>query len=302
MRLYIVDDDRNVQTILKMIIRDRNLGTLCGIAANGADALEDMPYAKPDIVIADLLMPEMDGINFVKKARALWPDTVFIMLSQVASKDMIAGAYESGIEFYIQKPINSVEVEKVVKKVEQSLIDRRTLRKVQNIFINQSDASANTGIPPVTGGYSGHASISSIRSSDGNASKTHILRLRSILQKLGISGERGSRDIIQLVDYLTEHQTRLSDATLGELCSKFSDNPKSMEQRIRRTASMGMVNLANLGLEDYSNDTFTTYANTLYNFEQVRREMDFIRGKSTRHGNVKIKSFLNALVLACTES
>ena len=62
-----------------------------------------------------------------------------------------------------------------------------------------------------------------------------------------------------------------------------------------------MVNLANLGLEDYSNDIFTTYANTLYNFEQVRREMDYIRGKSDKHGNVKIKNFLNSLVLACED-
>lgn len=283
MNLYIIDDDRNVQNILKMIIRDRNLGTFCGLASNGADALEDMPHIKPDIVIVDLLMPEMDGITFVKKARAIVPDSAFIMLSQVASKDMIAGAYESGIEFYIQKPINSIEVETIIKRVEQSLIDRRTLRQVQNIFLNQ-----NSGTSPL--------------SYDAAASKPHLIRLRSILQKLGISGERGSRDIIQLVDYLTEHQTRLNDATLVELCSEFSDSPKSMEQRIRRAAGMGMVNLASMGLEDYSNDIFTTYANTLYNFEQVRREMDYIRGKSTRHGNVKIKNFLNALVLACTES
>ena len=267
MKLYVVDDDKNIQNILKMIIRDRALGTLCGIASNGADALEDMPVLKPDIVIVDLLMPEMDGITFVKKARTLLPSTAFIMLSQVASKDMIAGAYESGIEFYIQKPINSVEVETVVRKVGQSLSAQRTLMQVQNLFTSQQPA----GIQP--------ASPSSL-----SQERPHIVRLKGILQKLGIIGERGSRDIIQLVDYLVEHNIN-----------------KSVEQRIRRSASAGMVNLANLGLEDYSNDTFTTYANTLYNFEQVRREMDYIRGKGSRHGNVKIKSFLNALMVACLE-
>ena len=84
---------------------------------------------------------------------------------------------------------------------------------------------------------------------------------------------------------------------MNELCSRFSDSPKSMEQRIRRAAAAGLVNLAHLGLEDYGNEIFTEYSNTLYNFEQVRREMDFIRGKSERHGNVKIKNFLNALVV-----
>lgn len=284
MKLYIIDDDKNIQTILKMIIRDRELGTLCGIASNGADALDDMPALKPDIIIVDLLMPEMDGITFVKKARALLPASAFIMLSQVASKDMIAGAYESGVEFYIQKPVNSVEFESVVRKVEQSLNAQRTLLQVQSLFNTQPSNDTPKSAPAL------HSQESA-----------HILRLRGILQKLGIIGERGSRDIIQLVDYLITHNINMGEATLSELCSNFSDTPKSVEQRIRRTANTGMVNLANLGLEDYSNDTFTTYANTLYNFEQVRREMDFIRGKSSRHGNVKIKSFLNALMLSSLE-
>ena len=59
----------------------------------------------------------MDGISFVKQARKIVPDASYIMLSQVSSKDMIASAYEAGIEFFIQKPINSVEVEAVIKKV-----------------------------------------------------------------------------------------------------------------------------------------------------------------------------------------
>ena len=60
-----------------------------------------------------------------------------------------------------------------------------------------------------------------------------------------------------------------------------------------------MVNLAHLGLEDYSNDTFIEYSNTLFNFEQIRREMDHIRGKNIKGGNVKIRNFLNALVSYC---
>ena len=75
-----------------------------------------------------------------------------------------------------------------------------------------------------------------------------------------------------------------------------------MEQRIRRTASTGMVNLAHLVIEDYSNEIFTEYSNTLYNFEQVRKEMDYIRGKSKKHGNVKIKNFLNALAIYCMDN
>ena len=88
--------------------------------------------------------------------------------------------------------------------------------------------------------------------------------------------------------------------TVSELCSRFSpNNAKSMEQRIRRAVNAGLTNLANMGLEDYSNDTFQDLAGSLYSFEQIRREMDFIRGKSEVHGKVSLKNFLNSLIFYC---
>lgn len=284
MKFYLIDDDKNVLNILKIIIQERRLGEICGTAQCGEDALDDFQQIVPDIVIVDLLMPEMDGITLVRRARRILPETAFIMLSQVSSKEMIAEAYENHVEFYIQKPINSVEVEAVIKKVTSSLNAARTLRRVQTIFNEQFPQETSLAVPQEP------------------AEKDYVTQLKKILQKLGIMTEKGSRDIITLVQYLVENESEMEDITLNQLCKQFSDNPKSMEQRVRRTAGIGMVNLANLGLEDYSNETFVTYANSLYNFEQVRREMDYIRGKSTKRGNVKIKNFLNALMHACKNS
>ena len=70
MKFYLIDDDKNVLHILKRIIRDRGLGEIAGTAENGVDALTDLPLINPDIVIVDLLMPEIDGITFVKRARS----------------------------------------------------------------------------------------------------------------------------------------------------------------------------------------------------------------------------------------
>ena len=280
MKIYLIDDDKNILNILKLIIRNKNLGEICGTATCGIDALDDFSQIHPDIIIVDLLMPEIDGIALVKKAKLLLPNTAFIMLSQVNSKDMIAQAYESGVELYIQKPINSIEVESVITKVSASLSAQRTLQQVQNIFMVQNATPSATPEP---------------------VEKEYITKLKNILQKLGIAGEKGCKDIITLIEYLVEHDVELEDTTLNQLCSNFTENPKSMEQRIRRTANLGMINLAHLGLEDYYNETFTAYAGTLYNFEQIRREMEHIRGKSFKGGNVKIKSFLNSLVIACQE-
>lgn len=286
MKFYFVDDDRNIRNILKIIITERGLGTVCGSSDNGNDALEDLPFVKPDIVIADLLMPEMDGISFVSKAREICPDAVYVMLSQVSSKDMISSAYEAGVEFFIQKPINSVEVESVIRKVCEKLSMQRMVKKMQNIFMEDT--------------FTNQAPLASSPSQEQGDLVTSTLR--NILQKLGIIGDIGSKDIITVVKYMSEHHELARDITLNELCLQFSDNPKSMEQRIRRTAANGLVNLAHLGLEDYANEVFAEYSGTLYNFEQVRKEMDYIRGKSDKHGNVRIRQFLNALCAYCEDS
>lgn len=289
MNFYFVDDDKNIRNILKLILTERGLGNVCGSSGNGYDALEDLPLLKPDIVIVDLLMPEMDGITFVSQAKKILPEAVFIMLSQVSSKDMIASAYESGVEFFIQKPINSVEVETVIRKVSDSLSMKRMVTKMQNIFMEDSPLNnkpAASPAPPVP-------------SEDPNESTA---TLRTILTRLGIIGDIGSKDIITAVNYINAHRELASDISVHDICCHFSDSPKSMEQRMRRAATNGLVNLAHLGLEDYANEIFIDYASTLYSFEYVRREMDYIRGKSDRHGNVRIRNFLLALAAYCQDS
>ena len=280
MKFYLLDDDRTITNILKIIIQKRNLGEVCGTSTHAVEALEDIRILKPDIIITDLLMPEMDGITFVKKAKEILPDAACIMLSQVASKDMIENAYEEGIEFYIQKPLNSVEAEKVIQTVSRNLSMQRTLQKMQNIF----EDSVQTSVSPTP-----------------QKQKDYLPKLQKILQRLGIIGDAGSKDIITIIEYLIEEKEDVTNTTLHELCSHFTDSPKTMEQRIRRAAANGMVNLAHLGLEDYGNEIFTEYANSLYNFEQVRKEMDIIRGKTNKHGNIKIRNFLNALLISCKE-
>ena len=278
MSFYFIDDDKKITNILKLIVNKRGLGVCCGSAENAAEALADLPVMRPDIVLVDFLMPEMDGISFIKQAKKILPDAAYIMLSQVSSKDMIASAYEAGVEFFIQKPINSVEVESIIRKVSDGLSMKRMVQQMHNIFTPDTNKS----------------SVSK------SANEQQIeANLRTILTRLGIIGDTGSKDIITIVKYMCMHPESVDTMTVSELCSKFCDNPKSMEQRIRRTAFNGLVNLAHLGLDDYSNEIFVDYSSTLYNFEQVRKEMDCIRQKTVRHGNLKIRHFLTSLAFRC---
>lgn len=296
-KFFLIDDDDAVIQILKIIIRDKNLGTVCGSSESAAAALELLPGAGPDIVIVDLLMPDMDGITFVGRAKPIMPDTLFVMLSQVSSKNMISKAYDAGIEFFIQKPVNGVEVNNVLERVIRVQKLERTMSSVQSLF---SEGGGDGGAAVGTPVRDSTASELDTQTAPA-ATSEYRARLCRVFQSLGISGERGSDELTEVVCYFCQHRDELSDAKLSDICSKFSDSPKSMEQRLRRTAASGLSNVASIGLDDYGNETFERYAASLFKFEQVRREMDYLKGNSAQHGNVQIKKFIIALVNECMD-
>jgi two-component system response regulator YcbB len=278
MKILIIEDDNNVIRLLERIIEDRELGQLIGYVNDGTSGLNEISRLKPDIVLVDLLMPGKDGISLVKEAKGMYPDVFFIMISQVSSKDMIGKSYQSGIEYYISKPINAIEVESVIRKVKDKINMDRKLSQIQSLFFTDNDS----------------------RKEQENNNKAD--KIKVTMQKIGITGEAGSQDIYNIVKYLVDNKKSMSDYTVRELCSKFTEQPKTMEQRIRRTATVGMINLANIGIEDYMNETFTEYSTGLYNFEQIKTEMDYIRGKSKKRGKVNLKKFLDGMVFYCSNT
>ncbi|EJO5348679.1 response regulator [Clostridium botulinum] len=264
MRILIIDDDINVHKILNKIINHECLGEVIeNTALNGKDGGYLIEKEQPDIVIVDLLMPIKDGLTLVKEYKSKFQNLEFIMLSQVSCKDMIAKAYENGIEFYINKPINAIEVKSILKKTINNRIMKKKLGNIDYILKKDNDDN-------------------------------YIFKIKSILNKLGILGESGCEDIIKTIDYMIKNNYK-GHYTLKELFKKISKKPKSIEQRIRRTAFVALNNIASLGLEDYMNETFVEFSNSIFSFEEVKKEMDFIRGKSPEKGSVNVKKFLQGI-------
>lgn len=285
MRIYLIDDDSAVLSVLRLLIEDGGLGTVAGSSQSASDALEDLRTCNADIVLVDLLMPEMDGITFVQRAKRQLPELHFVMLSQVTSKDMVGEAYTAGVDFFISKPVNGIELTGVLTKVNELLTMERTMRQVRSLMqLDRPDAKPQPSAAAAPQTLEG----------------VELEKLKTVLQRLGLSGDPAYADLLQLVGYLAT-QGRSEQMTVAQLCGRFSLSPKAMEQRIRRAAAAGMTNLASLGIEDYANDVFTEYAGTLFNFEQVRKEMNCIRGKSSEHGRVSVRRFLYALAALCSK-
>ncbi len=272
MKYFIVEDDINIVKILSTIIYDCYLGEVVGYSLDGSSAFDEILSLKPDIVLVDLFIPQKDGISLVKEIKKNDNNIAFIMISQVSSKDMVGKAYENGIEFYIQKPINAIEIQNVVHRVKEKIDSKRKLNQIKKLFTIQQPLENN----PHKFDYE--------------------KRIKYILQKIGIMGESGTQDIIAIIKFLIESKVNLSDFTIKEICKKFNYNPKTIEQRIRRTAIKGMINLAHLGIEDNMNDTFLEYSNGLYDFKEIKKEMDYIRGKGKNRGKVSIRKFIHRLL------
>lgn len=123
MKIYIVDDDVSIVKMIEEIVLDGNLGELIGTCDNSLTALDEVCLLKPDILIVDLLMPNLDGISFVEKFKQVSPSSKCIMVSQVSSKKIVGDAYEKGITFFISKPVNKKEIIQVVR----NLSDRKSV-------------------------------------------------------------------------------------------------------------------------------------------------------------------------------
>lgn len=282
MKIYIVDDDASIIKMIEEIVLDGNLGEIIGTCENSTTALDEVCLLKPDILIVDLLMPELDGITFVERFKRLSPSSKCIMVSQVSSKKIVGEAYDKGITFFISKPVNKKEIRQVIKNLTDQIMLENNLKKIKQVLSLEEQP-----IPR-------EIEVAEI---DQDVEK----KFKMIFARLGILGEVGCEEISKLCLHIMHNKTSSASLKLKDLSGGLSENPKAMEQRIRRTINKGLSNIANLGIEDYLNETYVKYSNTLFDFDQVRQEMEFIRGKKTSGGKINIKKFMDNLILLVEE-
>ncbi len=118
MNVFIADDEQLVLEGLKQIIDwEANGFTICGTAANGQDTLNKILVLKPDLVLLDIRMPLLSGIEVVKAAIESGFDGKFIILSGLSDFKLAQAAMRYGIDFYLTKPIDEDELEQSVRTV-----------------------------------------------------------------------------------------------------------------------------------------------------------------------------------------
>ncbi len=119
-KILVVDDEPHVRTSLKEILEQE--GHQVTTAADGPEALAVLGQESFDLILVDLKMEGMDGLEVMTEARRKVPDTVVIMLTAYGTLDSAIGALRQGAHDYLLKPCG---VEEIIASVETGLAKRR---------------------------------------------------------------------------------------------------------------------------------------------------------------------------------
>lgn len=116
----IIDDDRGFCKCISNIINKYHLGVIATSCSDGLEAESLIHKCRPDIVIIDLLLPGQSGIELTKKLAVSNSQISCIMISACSNTSIIEQAYLSGVDFYLQKPVNVLEFTTAVSTVIKS--------------------------------------------------------------------------------------------------------------------------------------------------------------------------------------
>lgn len=114
-RIMLVDDAKVMRLMLSRIFEQAGYEVV-GEAASGTEAIEKYKELKPDLVMMDITMPEMSGIDAVKEIKKIDPDARIIMCTAMGQKPLVVEAITAGAVNYIVKPFTPSKVLEAVRE------------------------------------------------------------------------------------------------------------------------------------------------------------------------------------------
>jgi len=154
-KILVVDDEQSVATTIKAILQlDGNEVTA---VTTGKEALDLLGRQEFDVVLTDLRLDDLDGIEILRETQKLWPDTVSIMLTGYASLESAVTALRSGAYDYLIKPSDVDELRATVgrglerRRLRQRLVELEQLDKLKTQFLSMASHELRTPLTAVSG-------------------------------------------------------------------------------------------------------------------------------------------------------
>ncbi len=139
-RILIVDDHAVVRDGLSTMLGREDGMTVVGEASNGLEAIEQADRLKPDVILMDLRMPELDGVEAMKRIAENAPDAKVLVLTTFDTDEYIFEAIEAGANGFLLKDTSRDELFKAVRAVSngESLIEPGVAAKILSRFVQLS--------------------------------------------------------------------------------------------------------------------------------------------------------------------
>ena len=147
-RILIADDDASIRRLLRRLIENHADWTVCGDALNGRDAIGKAAQLTPDVIVLDLAMPEMNGLQAAREISCKRPDLPMLLLTvQNVSKELTRQAAHAGFRGAVSKSTGS----EVVRGIETLLQNRNFFQPSRSDYFIWGPISSEVGTTPLSG-------------------------------------------------------------------------------------------------------------------------------------------------------
>jgi len=134
-RLLLADDHKMVREGLKAFFAPANQFEVVAEASNGNEAVQRASQVKPDVILLDLIMPGMDGIEAAKEIKKQMPDAKIIIVTSSLEEAKVIAAIRAGASGYLLKDSSPTEIENAIHKVYQG--DTVFPSRITNIIVKE---------------------------------------------------------------------------------------------------------------------------------------------------------------------
>lgn len=259
--ILIADDNIDFGNLLSEYLdREEDL-SVAGVARDGLQTLEMAASLEPDIVLLDVVMPNLDGIGVLEHLVGSAPEKkpLFIMLSAIGQENFIQRAINLGAEYYLVKPF---DVEVLVSRIRQIYAEKR-----KNCY--SGNRKVIKGITPVK----------AVEVSENDLAKGITAVIREIGIPAHISGYQYIREAILQTINVPNVFVSVTKLLYPAVAAKYKTTPQKVERAIRNAIEVAWtkkdVNLANAQIEQ----VFGSIKGKPTNSEFIAATVDWIKIK-----------------------
>ncbi len=201
-KILVVDDEAPIRGVLEELLLSE--GYTCKTAADAFEALEIFPQFRPDLMISDIRMPVMDGVQLLQKIREIDQDVSVVMITAVMEIEVAVNILKQGASDYITKPFNLHDVldrvQSALAKRTQALEKKRYQEELEKQVKQRTDQLRNAFVELETNrNFTLEAMVIALDARE-HETQAHSLRVRDYALALGREMNLSAESMVNLSD------------------------------------------------------------------------------------------------------